>query len=88
MLRTSPAFRQPPRQLMKIPLRQASSTGPAALAASATTHQGGGVVGKRLQTQLLSDALTREQRNWEAREGQGSEPREAGGLRNQAGGVS
>ena len=29
--------------------RQASSTGPAAPAARATTHQGGGVVGKRLQ---------------------------------------
>ena len=40
--------------------RQASSTGPAAPAARATTHQGGGVVGKRLQLRLLSDALTGE----------------------------
>ena len=38
--------------------RQASSTGPAAPAPRATTHQGGDVVGKRLQLRLLSDALT------------------------------
>ena len=55
--------------------RQASSTGPAALAARATMHQRGGVVGKRLQPQLLSDALTGEWRNGDAEEGQGSEPR-------------
>ena len=68
--------------------RQASSTGPAAPAARATTHQGGGVVGKRLQPRLLSDALTGEWRNGEAREEQGTEPREPGGPRHQAGGVS
>ena len=68
--------------------QQASSPGPAAPAARATTHQGGGVVGKRLQPRLLSDALTGEWRNGEAGEGQGSEPREPGGLRHQAGGVS
>ena len=33
-------------------------------------------MGKRLQLQLLSDALTGEWRNGEAREGQCSEPRE------------
>ena len=70
------------------PWRQASSTGPAAPAPRATTHQGGDAVGKRLQLRLLSDALTREWRNAEAGEGQGSEPREPGGLRHQAGGVS
>ena len=43
---------------------------------------------KRLQLPLLSDALTVEWRNGEAGEGQGSEPREPGGLRHQAGGVS
>ena len=42
----------------------------------ATTHQGGGVVGKRLQTRLLSDALTGGWQNRDAGEGQGSEPRE------------
>ena len=68
--------------------RQASSTGPAAPAARATTHQGGGVVGKRLQQWLLSDALTEEWPKGKAGEGQGSEPREPGGLRHQAGGVS
>ena len=68
--------------------RKASSTGPAAPAARATTHQVGGVVGKRLQPQLLSDTLTGEWRNGEAGEGQGSEPREPGGLHHQAGGVS
>ena len=41
--------------------RQASSTGPAVPAPRATTHQGGHAVGKRLQLQLLSDALTREE---------------------------
>ena len=54
----------------------------------AATHQGGDAVGKRLQLRLLSDALTGEWRNREAGEGQGSEPREPGGLRHQAGGVS
>ena len=68
--------------------KQASSTGPAAPASRATTHQGGGVVGKRLQPRLLSDALTGEWRKGEAGEGQGSEPREPGGLHHQAGGVS
>ena len=57
-------------------------------AALATTHQGGGVVGKRVQPRSLSEALTGELRNEEAGEGQGSEPRELGGLRHQAGGVS
>ena len=38
--------------------QQASSTGPAAPAARATTHQGGGIVVKRLQLRLLTDALT------------------------------
>ena len=68
--------------------RQASSTVPAAPAARATTHQGGGIVGKRPQPRLLSDAVTGEWRDGEAKEGQGSEPREDGGLRHQAGGVS
>ena len=68
--------------------RPASSTGQAAPAAWATTHQGGSVEGKRLQPRLLSDALTGEWRNGEAGEGQGSNPREPGGLRHQAGGVS
>ena len=68
--------------------QQASSTGPAAPAALTTTHQGGGVVGERLQPRLLSDALTGQWRNGEAGEGQGSEPHEPGGLRHQAGGVS
>ena len=68
--------------------RQASSTGPAAPAARPTMHQGGGVVGKHLQPRLLSDALTGEWPNGKAGEEQGSEPREPGGLRNQAGGVS
>ena len=45
-------------------------------------------MGKRLQLRLLSDALTGEWRTGEAGEGQGSEPREPGGLRHQAGGVS
>ena len=45
-------------------------------------------MGKRLQLRLLSDALTGEWRNGEAGEGQGSELREAGGLRHQARGVS
>ena len=52
-----------------------------------TKHQGGGVAGKRLQLQLLRDALTGEWRKGEAGEGQGSEAREPGGLRHQAGGV-
>ena len=68
--------------------RQASSTGPAAPAARATTHQGGGVAGKCLQPRLLSDALTGEWRNGEAGEGQGSEPRDPGGLRREARRVS
>ena len=68
--------------------RQASSTGSAAPAARATTHYRGGVVGKRLQPRLLSDALTGEWQNGEAGEGRGSEPREPGGLRHQAGGAS
>ena len=59
--------------------RQASSTGPAVPASRATTHQGGGVVGKRLKPRLLSVALTGEWQNGEAGEGQGSEPREPGG---------
>ena len=46
------------------------------------------MVGKRVQLRLLIDALTREWREGEAREGQGSEPREPGGLRHEAGGVS
>ena len=54
--------------------RQASSTGPAAQANRATTHQGGDAVGKSLQVRLLSDALTGEWRNGEAGEGRGSEP--------------
>ena len=45
-------------------------------------------MGKRLQLRLLSDALTGEWRNGVGGEGQGSEPREPGGLRHQAGGVS
>ena len=45
-------------------------------------------MGKRLQPRLLSDALTGEWRNRDAQEGQGSEPREPGGLCHQAGGVS
>ena len=68
--------------------RQASSTGPAAPAARATTHQGGGVVGKRLQPRLLSDTLTGEWQNGAAGKEQGFEPREPGGLRHQAGGLS
>ena len=68
--------------------RQASSTGPAAPAARGTTDQGCGLVGKRLQPRLLSDALTGEWQNGEAGEGQGSEPREPGGLLHSAGGVS
>ena len=68
--------------------RQASSTGPAALAPRATTHQGSNAVGKRLQLRLLSDALTGEWRNGEAGEGQGPEPREPGQFCHQAGGVS
>ena len=66
--------------------RQASSTGPAAPAPQATTHQGGDAVGKRLQPRLQIDALTGEWRNGEAGEGQGSEPCEPGG--HQAGGAS
>ena len=62
--------------------------GPAAPVPLATKHQGSGVVGKRLQTRLLSDTLTREWQNREAGEGQGSEPCEPGGLRQQAEGVS
>ena len=53
--------------------RQASSTGPAAPAARATTHQGGGVVGKRLQPRLLSDTLTGEWQNGAAGKEQGFE---------------
>ena len=68
--------------------RQASSTGPAVPAARTTTHQGGGVVGKRLQPRLLSDALTGDWQIEEAGEGQASEPREPGGLGHQAGGVA
>ena len=68
--------------------RRASSTGLAEPAPRATTHQGGDAVGKHLQLRLLSDALTREWRNGEAGEGQGPEPREPGGRRHQAGGVS
>ena len=68
--------------------RQASSTSPAAPATRATTHQGGGVVGKHLQPRLLSDALTGKWRNEEAGEGRGSEPREPGGVRQRAGGES
>ena len=45
-------------------------------------------MGKRLQLWLLSDALTGGWREGEAREGQGSESREAVGLRHQTGGVS
>ena len=45
-------------------------------------------MGKHLQLRLLIDALTREWREGEAWEGQGSEPPEPGGLRHQAGGVS
>ena len=45
-------------------------------------------MGKRLQLRLLRDALTGEWREGDAGEGQGSEPREPGGLRHQAGGVS
>ena len=68
--------------------RQASSTGRTVPAARATMHQGGGVVRKRLQPQLLSDALTGEWGNGEAGEGQGSKPRDPGGLHQKAGGVS
>ena len=57
-------------------------------ATRATKHQEGGAVDKRLQPRLLSDALTGDWQNGEAGEGQGSEPRELGGLRHQAGGVS
>ena len=45
-------------------------------------------MGKLLQLRLLSDALTGEWQNGEAGEGQGFEPREHGGLRHRAGGVS
>ena len=45
-------------------------------------------MGKCLQLRLLNDALTGESREGEAGEGQGSEPREPGGLRHRAGGVS
>ena len=45
-------------------------------------------MGKRLQLRLVSDTLTEKRRKGEAGEGQGSEPRELGGLRHQAGGVS
>ena len=68
--------------------RQASSTGPAAPAPRATTHQGGDAVGKCPQPRLRIDALTGEWRNREAGEGRGSKPCEPGGLRNQAGGAS
>ena len=68
--------------------RQASSTAAAAPAPRLTTHQGGDAVGKRPQLRLLSDAPIGERRNGKAGEGQGSEPREPGGLRQQAGGVS
>ena len=68
--------------------RQASIMGPAAPAARATTHQGGGVGDKCLQPRLLCDALTGEWRNGEVWEGRGSEPREPGKLRHQAGGAS
>ena len=44
-------------------------------------------MGKRLPLRLLSDAMTGEWREGEAGERQGSEPREPGGLRHQAGGV-
>ena len=80
----------PPSTWAKRVPREASSTGSAAPAPAprATTHQGSNAVGKRLQLRLLSDALTGEWQNGEAGEGQGSEPREPGGLRDQAGGVS
>ena len=68
--------------------RQASSTGPAAPAPRATTHQGGDAVGKRPQPRLRIDALTGEWRNGDAGEGRGSELCEPGGLRHQAGGAS
>ena len=42
-------------------------------------------MGKHLQLRLLSDALTGEWRNGEAKEGQGSELLEPGELRHQAG---
>ena len=45
-------------------------------------------MGKRPQPRLRIDALTGEWRNGEAGEGRGSEPRETGGLRHQAGGAS
>ena len=45
-------------------------------------------MGKRPRPRLLSDALTGEWRNGEAGEGQGTEPRERGGLGHQAGGAS
>ena len=45
-------------------------------------------MGKRMQLRLLGDALTGEWGEGEAGEGRGSEPREPGGLRHQAGGVS
>ena len=51
--------------------RTASSTGPAAPAPRATTHWGGGVVGKLPQPLLLSDALTREPARKSARCGVG-----------------
>ena len=68
--------------------RQASSTGPAALAPRATTHWGGDAVGKRPQPRLQIDALTGEWRNGEAGEERGSEPCEPGGLCHQTGGAS
>ena len=45
-------------------------------------------MGKRLQLRLLNYALTAEWQKGEAGKGQGSEPREPGGPRHQAGGVS
>ena len=61
--------------------QQASSMGAAAPAPRATKHKGGGVVGKRLQPQWLSDTPTGEWQKGEAAQGQGSEPREPGRLR-------
>ena len=68
--------------------RQTSSTGQAAPAPRATTHQGGDAVGKRPQPRTRIDALIGDWRNGEAGEGRGSEPCEPGGLRHQAGGAS
>ena len=45
-------------------------------------------MGERPQPRLLSGALTGDWRNAEAGEAQDSVPREPGGLRRQAGGVS